>query len=92
MRQLILLRSGGAETIELDEKPSARGLVTRLERRLERFEAERAEQHRIRTEALRRLADDTPRLGVAFPYQGELDHQRAVLAALDAELATNAAA
>ena len=49
------------------------GIIARLEHALDRMEAELEEQRRRVTDAKARLAGYEPRLGEAFPLQGELD-------------------
>ena len=85
--ELVVQRSGGEHRIDVEDDLTALGLIARLEHMLDRFEAELEEQTSRRADAIIRLAGYTPRLGEAFPLQGELDEKLARLAELEADLA-----
>ena len=85
--ELTLERTDYAQRIDLDGETTPAGLLARLEHVIDRMEAELDEQRRRVTEAEARLAGYTPRLGEAFPLQGELDLKLAQLAELEADLA-----
>ena len=61
--------------------------MSRLEHALDHFDAELAQHRRSLTENRVRVADYTPRLGMPFALQAELDGKLDDLAALEASLA-----
>ncbi|MDA8248133.1 MAG: helicase-related protein, partial [Rhodospirillales bacterium] len=85
--ELVLQRTGYAQIIPVQDDLTALGLVARLEYALDRFETDLEEQQRRRADAVARLAGYQPRLGEAFPLQGELDEKLARMAELEADLA-----
>jgi len=87
-----LERHGYEQEIRLESDLTALGLIARLEYQLDRFEAELADYRRRVTEAEQRLPGYRRRVGEAFALQEELDAKTAELAALEADLAINAAA
>ena len=84
---LVLERTDYAQPVGIDGGTTAAGLIARLEHILDRMEAELEEQRRRAAEVRVRLAGYEPRLGEAFPLQGELDERLARLAAIEADLA-----
>jgi N12 class adenine-specific DNA methylase len=84
---LTLERTAFAQDIGIDAETTPVGLIARLEHALDRFEAEIEEHRRRGTDAQARLAGYEPRLGEAFPLQGELDAKLAQLAEIEADLA-----
>jgi hypothetical protein len=84
---LMLERTDFPQSIGLDGEITAVGLIARLEHALDRMEADRDEHTRRAAGAKTRLAGYDPRLGEAFPLQGELDDKLAQLAAIEADLA-----
>ena len=84
---LILERTSYAQEIEVGDDLTALGLVARLEHALDRFEEELVIEARRRDDAIARLRGYEPRLGEAFPLQGELDDKLERMAALEADLA-----
>src|SRR6185437_14836114 len=85
--ELMLERTGNAQTIDVGDEPTALGLIARLEYALDHFEADLEEQTRRRADAVTRLAGYEPRLGEPFPLQGDLDEKLARMAELEADLA-----
>jgi len=86
--ELVLERTDFPQSIDIDGETTAIGIIARLERVLDRMEAELEEQRRRVTDAKARLAGFEPRLGEAFPLQGELDVKLAQLAQIEADLAS----
>ena len=84
----MLERTDFPQSIGLDGEITAVGLIARLEHALDRMEADRDEHTRRAAGAKTRLAGYDPRLGEAFPLQGELDDKLAQLAAIEADLAS----
>ena len=70
---LALERTDFAQSIDIDGETTPVGIIARLEHALDRMDAELEEQRRRVTDAKVRLAGYEPRLGEAFPLQGELD-------------------
>nr|WP_294506281.1 helicase-related protein [uncultured Rhodopila sp.] len=85
--ELALERTDGPQPIEIDGETTAAGLIARLEHALDRMEAEREEHRRRFADAKSRLAGYEPRLGEAFPMQGELDAKLDRIAEIEADLA-----
>ena len=83
---LLLERTGYAQEIEVADDLTALGLIARLEHALDRFEEELVIEARRRDDAIVRLRGYEPRLGEAFPLQGELDDKLERMAALEADL------
>jgi hypothetical protein len=84
---LSLERTGFAQPIDIDGETTAVGIIARLEHALDRMDDELDEQRRRVVDAKARLAGYEPRLGEAFPLQGELDDRLAQLAEIEADLA-----
>jgi hypothetical protein len=63
-------------------------MIARLEHALDRMDTELEEHRRRITDAKVRLAGYEPRLGEAFPLQGELDAKLGQLAEIEADLAS----
>ena len=85
--ELTLERTDYAQPIDLDAETTAAGLLARLEHVVDRMDAELDDQRRRVADAQARLAGYEPRLGEAFPLQGELDAKLAQLADIEANLA-----
>jgi hypothetical protein len=85
---LALERTEFAQAIAIDDETTPVGIVARLEHALDRLETELEEQRRRGADAKARLAGYEPRLGEAFPLQGELDAKLAQLADIEADLAS----
>nr|MDA8250666.1 lactate dehydrogenase [Rhodospirillales bacterium] len=85
---LLVERTNFAQPIAIDGETTAVGIIARLEHALDRLETELGEQRRRVTDAKARLAGYAPRLGEAFPLQGELDAKLAQLAEIEADLAS----
>ena len=64
------------------------GLIARLEHAIDRMDIELDDQRRRVVDAKARLAGYEPRLGEAFPLQGELDAKLVLLAEIAADLAS----
>jgi septal ring factor EnvC (AmiA/AmiB activator) len=84
---LALERTDFAQAIDIDSDMTPVRLIARLEHALDRMDAELEEQRRRVADAKARLAGYEPRLGEAFPLQGELDAKLALLAGIEADLA-----
>ena len=84
---LVLERTEFAQAIDIDAETTPAGLIARLEHALDRMEAELEEHRRRAADAKARLAGYEPRVGEAFPLQGELDGKLAQLAEIEANLA-----
>jgi len=82
-----LERSGEASEIEFSVDLTALGLVSRLEHALEHFDAELTQHRRVLVESHKRVADYTPRIGMPFALQAELEGKAQELALLEASLA-----
>ena len=80
-------RTEEAGEIEFSVNLTTLGLVSRLEHALDHFDAELAQHRRSLTENRVRIADYTPRLGMPFALQTELDGKYADLSALEVSLA-----
>ncbi|WP_287849688.1 helicase-related protein, partial [Acidiphilium sp.] len=85
---LLLERTDFAQPIAIDSETTPVGIIARLEHALDRMETELGEQRRRVTDAKARLAGYAPRLGETFPLQGELDAKLALLAEIEADLAS----
>jgi N12 class adenine-specific DNA methylase/adenine-specific DNA methylase len=85
---LALQRTDFAQPIDLDSETTTVGVIARLEHALDRMDIEIEEQRRRAADAKVRLAGYEPRLGEAFPLQGELDVKLAQLAEIEADLAS----
>ena len=85
--ELALLRTDFEQPVDIDRETTPAGIIARLEHVLDHMEAERDEQRRRASEAATRLAGYEPRLGEAFPLQGELDDRLTRLAEIEADLA-----
>jgi N12 class adenine-specific DNA methylase/adenine-specific DNA methylase len=85
---LLLERTDFAQPIAIDGETTAVGIIARLEHALDRMETELGEQRRRVTDAKAQLAGYAPRLGETFPLQGELDAKLALLAEIEADLAS----
>ncbi len=85
---LLLERTDFAQPIAIDGETTAVGIIARLEHALDRMETELGEQRRRVADAKARLAGYAPRLGEMFPLQGELDAKLALLAEIEADLAS----
>jgi len=85
---LLVERTDFAQPITIDGETTAVGIIARLEHALDRMETELGEQRRRVTDAKARLAGYAPRLGETFPLQGELDAKLALLAEVEADLAS----
>ena len=84
---LVLERTGFGQVIDVEPDLTPLGLVARLEHALDHFESDLGDQSRRAADAARRLAGYEPRLGEAFPLEGELDEKLDQMAALEADLA-----
>ena len=84
---LTLERTEFAQPIDIDGDTTPVGLIARLEHALDRLDDELEEHRRRDVDAKARLAGYEPRLGEAFPLQGELDAKLAQLAEIEADLA-----
>ena len=84
---LVLERTDFAQPIAIDGETTAAGLLARIEHALDRMETDLEEHRRRATDAQVRLAGYEPRLGEAFPLQGELDAKLAQLADIEVDLA-----
>jgi hypothetical protein len=84
---LALERTDFAQPIGIDGETTPVGLIARLEHALDRMEADLEEYRRRVIDAKARLAGYEPRLGEAFPLQGELDGKLFQLAGIEANLA-----
>ena len=87
LAELALQRTDYDQVIGVQDDITALGLVARLEHVLEHFEEDLETQTRRRADAIARVAGYEPRLGEAFPLQGELDEKLARMADLEADLA-----
>jgi N12 class adenine-specific DNA methylase len=85
--ELVLERTDFAQPIDIDGETTPIGIIARLEHVLDRLDIEREENRRRVIDAKARLAGYEPRLGEAFPLQGELDGKLAQLAEIEADLA-----
>lgn len=85
---LALERTDFSQSIGIDGETTPVGLIARLEHALDRMEAELEEHRRRVIDAKARLTGYEPRLGEAFPLQGELDGKLALLADIEADLAS----
>jgi N12 class adenine-specific DNA methylase/adenine-specific DNA methylase len=85
---LALERTEFAHAIDIDIETTPVGLIARLEHALDRMEGDLEEHRRRVADAKARLAGYEPRLGEAFPLQGELDAKLAQLAEIEADLAS----
>ncbi len=85
--ELTLERTGFPQPIEMDGETTAAGVIARLEHALDRMDGELADHRRRAADAKVRLAGYEPRLGEAFPLQGELDDKLMLLAEIEADLA-----
>ena len=88
--ELYLERSASADLIHLDSETTALGLISRIEHMLTRFELDLAEVQSMKSDAELRLPGYQRLLGAPFSLQGELDHKRQELDAINASLAANA--
>ncbi len=86
---LALERTAFAQPISIDGETTSVGIIARLEHALDRMEADFEEHRRRVTDAKVRLAGYEPRLGEAFPLQGELDGKLGQLAEIEADLASS---
>jgi hypothetical protein len=84
---LTLERTEFAQPIDLDSETSSAGIIARLEHAIDRMDTDLEEQCRRAAAAQVRLAGYEPRLGEAFPLQGELDAKLTRLAEIEADLA-----
>jgi N12 class adenine-specific DNA methylase/predicted RNA methylase len=84
---LVLERTEFAQVIDIDSETTPVGLVARLEHALDRMEGDLEEHRRRGADAKARLAGYEPRLGEAFPLQGELDAKLAQLGEIETDLA-----
>ena len=84
---LILQRTDYEHPVDVQDDLTALGLIARLEYVLDHFESDIEDHVRRRSDAATRLAGYEPRLGEAFPLQGELDEKLARMAELEADLA-----
>ena len=84
---LALERTDFPQSIDIDAETTPVGIIARLEHALDRMDTELEEQRRRVADAKVRLAGYEPRLGEAFPLQGELDVKLAQLAEIEADLA-----
>jgi hypothetical protein len=84
---LTLERTDFPQSIDIDGDTMPAGLIARLEHALDRMDADLEEQRRRITDAKARLSGYEPRLGEAFPLQGELDAKLAQLVDIEADLA-----
>jgi hypothetical protein len=84
---LALDRTDFAQSIDIDGETTAVGIIVRLEHVLDRMDVELEEHRRRVIDAQARRAGFEPRLGEAFPLQGELDDKLAQLADIEADLA-----
>ncbi len=84
---LALERTDFAQPIDIDGETTPVGIIARLEHALDRMDTELEENRRRVIDAKARLAGYEPRLGEAFPLQGELDGKLAQLAEIEADLA-----
>jgi N12 class adenine-specific DNA methylase len=85
---LALERTAFAQPISIDGETTSVGIIARLEHALDRMEADLEEHRRRVTDAKGRLAGYEPRLGEAFPLQGEFDVKLSQLAEIEADLAS----
>ncbi len=85
---LLVERTDFAQPIAIDGETTAVGIIARLEHALDRMETELGEQRRRVSDAKARLTGYAPRLGETFPLQGELDAKLALLAEIEADLAS----
>jgi hypothetical protein len=85
---LALERTDFAQSIDIDNETTPVGIVARLEHALGRMETDLEEHRRRVTDAKARLAGYEPRLGEAFPLQGELNAKLAQLADIQGDLAS----
>ena len=86
--ELVLERTDFPQSIDIDGETTAIGIIARLAHVLDRMETELEEHRRRVTDAKVRLAGYEPRLGEAFPLQGELDGKLSQLAEIEADLAS----
>jgi hypothetical protein len=84
---LALERTDFSQSIGIDGETTPVGLIARLEHALDRMEADLEEHRRRVTDTKARLAGYEPRLGEAFPLQGELDGKLFQIADIEADLA-----
>jgi N12 class adenine-specific DNA methylase len=84
---LALERTDFSQSIGIDAETTPVGIIARLEHALDRMDADLEEHRRRVTDAKARLAGYEPRLGEAFPLQGELDGKLFQLANIEADLA-----
>jgi len=80
--------AASAASIDIDSETTTVGIIARLEHTLDRMDTEIEEQRRRVTDAKVRLVGYEPRLGEAFPLQGELDGKLVLLAEIEADLAS----
>jgi N12 class adenine-specific DNA methylase len=85
---LALERTDFSQSIGIDGETTPVGLIARLEHALDRMENDLEEHRRRVTDAKARLAGYEPRLGEAFPLQGELDGKLCQIADIEADLAS----
>jgi hypothetical protein len=85
---LALDRTDFAQSIDIDSETTSVGIIARLEHALDRMDAEIEEHRRRVIDAKARLAGYEPRLGEAFPLQGELAGKLAQLADIEVDLAS----
>jgi hypothetical protein len=83
---LMMERTEFVQPIDIDSEMTPVGLIARLEHALDRMETEIEEHRRRVIDAKARLAGYEPRLGEAFPLQGELDAKLALFADIEAAL------
>jgi N12 class adenine-specific DNA methylase/adenine-specific DNA methylase len=84
---LTLERTDFSQSIAIDDDTTPIGLMARLESVLDRMEPDLEEHRRRIADAKARLAGYEPRLGQAFPLQGELDDKLCQIAEIEADLA-----
>ena len=84
---LTLERTDFSQSIAIDDETTPIGLIARLESALDRMEPDLEEHRRRIADAKARLAGYEPRLGQAFPLQGELDDKLCQIAEIEADLA-----
>jgi hypothetical protein len=84
---LALERTDFPQSIDIDGETTPVGIIARLEHALDRMDVEIEENRRRVIDAKARLAGYEPRLGEAFPLQGELDGKLFQLADIEADLA-----
>ena len=84
MADLMLERTDFSQPIDMDGETTVAGIIARLEHALDRMDGELEDHRRRAAGAKVRLAGYEPRLGEAFPLQGELDGKLAQLVAIEA--------